>query len=170
MVRRAVKLAPLDPDRREALLLRLARVTRAVVFGAGLTAMAQGLLVGIGFTIVGLPGPVVFGVLATVSALLPFGGAGLVWVPAVLYLLGAQRWGAAIFMLAWGVVVSVSDNFIRPMIISRHTPVPTLVVFLGVLGGIAAFGLIGIVAGPVILVLASELFRFAEESMGEPDE
>ena len=69
------------------------------------------------------------------------------------------------FMLAWGGVVSTSDNFIRPVIISRYTPVPTLLVFLGVIGGVAAFGPIGFIIGPVILVLAIELLRYAEGSI-----
>ena len=72
-------------------------------------------------------------------------------------------------MLVWGGVVSISDNFVRPMIISRYTPVPTLLVFLGVIGGVAAFGLIGFIAGPVILVLATELLRFAEGSLTRSD-
>ena len=76
-------------------------------------------------------------------------------------------WG--VFMLVWGGVVSTSDNFIRPVIISRYTPVPTLLVSLGVIGGVAAFGPLGFVLGPVVLVLAVELFRFAEGSMARRD-
>jgi predicted PurR-regulated permease PerM len=72
-------------------------------------------------------------------------------------------------MLVWGGVISVSDNFIRPLIIQRYTPVPTLLVFLGVIGGITAFGLIGFIVGPVILVLATELLRFAEGSLARSD-
>jgi len=74
-----------------------------------------------------------------------------------------------VFLLAWGVVVSTSDNFIRPWIISRYTPVPTLLVFLGVIGGVGTLGLIGFVLGPVILVLATELLRFTEESLLDSD-
>ncbi|MGC4029233.1 MAG: AI-2E family transporter [Steroidobacteraceae bacterium] len=166
---RLAQLLPLEPARRGRLFTRLGKVTRAVVYGCGLTAAAQGLLVGIGFAIAGLSGPVVFGVVAAVSALLPFGGAGLVWVPAVLYLAVTGHFGWAIFMLAWGGLVSVSDNFIRPWIISRYTPVATLLVFLGVIGGISAFGLIGFILGPVILVLATELLRFTEESVRRSD-
>jgi predicted PurR-regulated permease PerM len=102
-------------------------------------------------------------------ALLPFGGAALIWAPAVVYLLATGSIGWAIFMLVWGGVVSVSDNFIRPVIISRYTPVPTLLVFLGVIGGVAAFGLLGFVVGPVILVLAIELLRYAEGSIARSD-
>jgi predicted PurR-regulated permease PerM len=66
-------------------------------------------------------------------------------------------------------VVSTSDNFIRPAIISRYTPVPTLLVFLGVIGGVVAFGALGFILGPVVLVLAIELFRFAEGSVKRGD-
>lgn len=162
-------LLPLKQPRGQELFTRLGKVTRAVVYGCGVTAAVQGSLVGIGFAIAGLPGPVVFGVIATISALLPFGGAALVWVPGALYLLGSGHLGMGIFLLVWGGLISVSDNFIRPMIISRYTPVPTLLVFLGVIGGVAAFGLIGFIAGPVVLVLATELMRFAEGTLKRPD-
>ena len=138
---------------------------RAVVYGAGLTAIGQGALVGVAFALAGLSGPVVFGVLASVLALLPVGGAALVWVPAAAWLLlsGSTGWG--IFMLVWGLMLTAADNFVRPAIISHQTPVPTLLVFLGVIGGVSAFGFIGFVFGPVILVLATELLRFAEGSL-----
>ncbi len=162
---RAARLLPLAPQRREQLLDRLARVTRAVVYGAGLTALGQGALVGVAFALSGLSGPVVFGVLASVLALLPFGGAALVWVPAAGWLLlsGSTGWG--VFMVIWGLLLSAADNVVRPAIISHQTPVPTLLVFLGVIGGVTAFGFIGFIFGPVILVLATELVRFAEGSL-----
>jgi predicted PurR-regulated permease PerM len=166
---RLAALLPLTATRREALFTRLGKVLRAVVYGCGLTALVQGTLVCIGFAVAGLPGPIVFGVLACVTALLPFGGAAIVWLPGALYLLATGQIGWAIFMLAWGAVVSISDNFIRPVIISRYTPVPTLLVFLGVVGGVAAFGLLGFIAGPVILVLATELMRYTEGSTGRGD-
>lgn len=162
---RLVALLPLAPHKREALFTRLGKVLRAVVYGCGLTALAQGALITIGFAISGLSGPIVFGVLAAVLALLPFGGAALVWVPAVLYLFSAGKIGLAIFLLIWGGIVSTADNFIRPIIISRYTPIPVLLVFLGVIGGVAAFGPIGFIIGPLILVMATELLRYAEGSM-----
>lgn len=166
---RMAQLLPLQQERRSQLFIRLGKVTRAVVYGCGVTAALQGTMVGIGFAITGISGPVVFGVLAAVSALLPFGGAALVWVPGVLYLLGSGHIGLALFLLAWGGIVSTSDNFIRPWIISRYTPVPTLLVFLGVIGGVATMGLIGFVLGPLVLVLATELLRFTEESLVRRD-
>jgi predicted PurR-regulated permease PerM len=158
-------LLPLSVRQRDGLFTRLGKVLRAVVYGCGLTALAQGTLVTIGFAISGLSGPIVFGVLASVLALLPFGGAALVWVPGVLYLLAVGKIWMALFLAIWGGIVSTADNFIRPMIISRYTPVPTLLVFLGVIGGVTAFGPIGFILGPVILVLATELLRYAEGSV-----
>jgi predicted PurR-regulated permease PerM len=161
---RVSALLPLSNSKRTALFTRLGKVLRAVVYGCGLTALMQGTLVTIGFAIAGLPGSIVFGVLAAVLALLPFGGAALVWVPGMLYLFAAGNVGFAIFLLIWGGIVSTSDNFIRPVIISRYTPVPTLLVFLGVIGGVSAFGPLGFIIGPVMLVLATELLRYAEGS------
>jgi predicted PurR-regulated permease PerM len=166
---RVAALLPLAQRTRDALFTRLGKVLRAVVYGCGLTAMAQGALLTIGFAICGLSGPIVFGVLASVLALLPFGGAALVWVPGVLYLFATGSIGLGIFLLAWGGVVSFADNFIRPAIISRYTPVPTLLVFLGVIGGVTAFGPIGFVIGPVILVLATELLRYTEGSVARAE-
>ena len=166
---RVAALLPLSRSQSSVLFTRMGKVLRAVVYGCGLTALVQGLLVCIGFVITGLSSPIVFGVLASLLALLPFGGAALVWVPGVLYLLATGSVGWAIFLLVWGVLVSVSDNVIRPAVISRYTPVPTLLVFLGVVGGVAAFGLIGFIIGPVILVLATELLRYAEGSLARID-
>ncbi|MFO1426831.1 MAG: AI-2E family transporter [Steroidobacteraceae bacterium] len=164
MLARAVRLIPLAAQRREALLRLVGSTTRAVAYGTVLTALAQGALVAIGFAIAGLPSPVVFGVLAAVLALLPAGGAAIVWVPAVLWLFAAGSWGWAIFLAIWGVGVTLSDNLLRPLIIQSHAPVSTLAVFVGVIGGVSAFGAIGLVAGPVLLTLVADLLRFADEN------
>jgi predicted PurR-regulated permease PerM len=164
MLRRAVALIPLEPGRRGALLELVGSTTRAVAYGSVLTALAQGALVGIGFAIAGLPSPVVFGVLAAILSLLPAGGAALVWIPALLWLMVQQSWGWAIFLGAWGAGVSVSDNLLRPLLIRRQAEVSTLTVFVGVVGGVSAFGAIGVIAGPVLLTLVAALLRFVEES------
>jgi predicted PurR-regulated permease PerM len=124
----------------------------------------QGALVGIGFLIVQLPSPIVFGVFAALLSLLPFGGTAIVWLPAVLILAAQDRWIAAIFMLIWGtLLVSLVDNFLKPFLISGRAEVATLTVFIGVLGGVAAFGAIGLFMGPVVLALAMALVQFASE-------
>ncbi len=162
---RVVRLVPMEPRRRQELLKLIGNTTRAVVFGIGLTALAQGALVGIGFAIAGLPSAVVFGVLAAVLALLPVGGAALVWGPAAVYLLATSQWGWAIFMLIWGSAVSVSDNLVRPLLISSQAPVSIPAVFVGVIGGISAFGFIGVIIGPVLLTAIAALLRFLDETL-----
>jgi predicted PurR-regulated permease PerM len=163
IARLGAALVPLPADRREALADRLATVTRAVVRGTVLTSMIQGLLLGLGFAIVGMPAPVVFGVLAAVLSVVPFGGTALVWIPALAALLMQGNYTQAIGILLVGVIVSSVDNFIKPMLISGRSPLPTLAVFIGVLGGLAAFGLIGLFVGPVVIALVLALIEFARE-------
>jgi predicted PurR-regulated permease PerM len=148
----------------------LAAVTHAVVVGAMLTALVQGTLVGLAFAFLGLPSPVVFGGLAMIASLLPLVGTALVWAPAAGVLAFQGRWGGAIFMAVWGgAVVSFADNLIRPAFISGRAQISTLPVFLGLLGGISAFGPIGMVLGPVLVALVLALLRFAEEAQGTPE-
>ncbi len=162
---RVVRLVPMEPARRTELLKLIGDTTRAVVYGEGLTALTQGMLVGIGFAIAGLPSAVVFGVLTAFLALLPIGGAALVWVPAFGFLLATSQWGWALFILIWGMAVSVSDNLIRPFLISRQAPVSTLAIFVGIIGGISAFGMIGVIIGPVLLTIIATLLRFLDETL-----
>jgi predicted PurR-regulated permease PerM len=163
MLARARRLIPLDEERKGRLFGQLSDVTRAIVVGTSVTALLQGALVGIGFTIASLPSPVVFGVLAALLSMLPVGGAALVWGPAAIWLFVDGRWGFGIFMLAWGLLLSGLDNVLRPILISGRARISALAVFIGVLGGIPAFGAIGIIGGPVVLSLVLALIEFAEE-------
>ncbi len=158
------RLIPVERARRAQLLKYLADVTRAVVFGSAVTALLQGVIVGIGFAIVGLPSPVVFGVLAMIASFLP-AGASLVLVPAVLYLAFAGRWGAAIFLGCWIAVLWVTENIVRPMITSHHAEVSTLALFVGAIGGAVAYGILGLIIGPVLLSFIVALVRFAHHSL-----
>jgi predicted PurR-regulated permease PerM len=163
MLARARNLIPMEDAYKDRLFKQLGGVTRAIVFGTSLTALLQGLVLGIGFSIASLPSPVVFGVVGALIAMLPLGGTAIVWIPATLWLFFDGRWGFGIFMLLWGVMLSVLDNVLKPLLISGRAPISTLVVFVGVLGGIEAFGAIGIIAGPVVLSLVIALIEFAEE-------
>ncbi len=163
MLARARRLIPLNEERKERLFRQLSGVTRAIVVGTSVTALLQGILIGIGFTIAGLASPVVFGVLAALLSMLPVGGAAFVWGPAALWLFINGRWGFGIFMLAWGFMLGGLDNVLRPLLISGRARISALAVFIGVLGGIPAFGAIGIIAGPVVLSLVLALIEFAEE-------
>jgi predicted PurR-regulated permease PerM len=154
-------LIPMSHEDRRRLLDHLAAVTRAMVYGTGVTALVQGALIGIGFAGVGLPSPIVFGVVAALCALVPMLGTPVVWVPAVLVLAAQQRWGATLFLLIWGIFVVTIDNFLRPWLVAGRADVHALTVFIGVLGGVTAFGPVGVIAGPLILALVIALVRFA---------
>jgi len=168
MLMHLMRLVPMDPERRGRLLHYLSEVTRAVIFGHALTAVIQGTLVGIGFAIAGMPSPVVFAVFAAIAAFIPAAGTGLVLVPAVIYLAATGQWGWAVFMAVWTAIVSTSDNLLRPYLTQKQASVSTLTVFVGVIGGVAAFGFIGSLIGPVVLALMVALLRFAEQEVRNP--
>lgn len=164
-----VRMLPVEAGLRQKLWRHLIDVNRAVFMGIGLTALVQGILLGIGFAIAGLPSPLVFGVLGAMFALVPVVGTAIIWVPAVLWLLAQGETGYAVFMLAWGVVaVGSVDNFLRPILISGRVEVPTLAVFIGVMGGLSAFGFVGLFLGPIVLGLVVALFRFLSEELAGP--
>ena len=161
-----VRMLPIEPALRGKLSRHLIDVTRAVFMGIGLTALVQGTLLGIGFAIAGLPSPLLFGVLGVLFALVPVVGTAIMWVPAAIWLLIQGESGYALFMTGWGViVVGGVDNFLRPMLISGRVEVPTLAVFIGVMGGLSAFGFIGLFLGPIVLGLLVALFRFTTETL-----
>jgi predicted PurR-regulated permease PerM len=166
-VTRALSLIPLSAERKAHLVGHLSAVTRAVALGTLLTAVCQGTLVGLGFAFTGLPSPVVFGVLSMLAALIPLVGSSLIWIPAALVLVGQGRVGAAIFLAFWGmVVVSLVDNIVKPLVVSGRAEISTLPVLIGLMGGLATFGAIGIILGPVVIALALALFQFVEEEHG----
>ncbi len=142
---------PLAEADRDAVIGELQTVTRAVFFGVLLTALVQGILCGIGTAIAGLPQPVTFGAATFVAAILP-GGTILVWAPAAVYLLASGSPGWGLFLAAWGaLIVSTSDNFVRPLFIGRGVRLPGFLIFLGTVGGMFAFGLVGLFVGPLVI-------------------
>lgn len=152
-------LARLAP-RRGARLLELAASTmRGVVYGLLGTAVAQGVLMAIGLWIAGIGAAPLLGLATFFLSPVPV-GPPLIWIPAGLWLMyqGSIGWG--IFMLVWGaLVVSTVDNVLKPMIISRGSNLPFILVLLGVLGGVVAFGFIGVFLGPVLLALGLALLN-----------
>ncbi len=159
------RLIPLDESRRATLVHGVSTGLRAVVFGTAATAVIQGTLIGVGFALAGLPSPVVLGVFAVFAAFIPVIGTAVILVPAILYLAAVGHWRAAIFLVVWALIISAAENLLRPMISARHGSVPTLAVFVGAIGGVAVFGLLGIVIGPVLLSLIVALVRVAEDAV-----
>lgn len=146
---------------RAAHLLGIVRGTvTGVIYGILGTGLVQGVLAAIGFAIAGLPGPVLLGVATFFLSVVPV-GPPLVWGGAAIWLFQQGEPGWAIFVAAWGFfLVSAVDNVIKPFIISRGSSLPFAIVFLGVLGGVLAFGVIGAFLGPTLLAVG---FRLATE-------
>lgn len=141
----------------DRLLAVVAGTIRGTVYGILGTAIVQGILTGVGFAIAGVPSPVLFGGIAAFVAVLPI-GAPLVWIPAALWLAMSHHLGRGIFLAVYGVVaISGADHVIRPVFIARGAQMPYLLTVLGVLGGILAFGGLGIFLGPVLLGLGFTL-------------
>ncbi|WP_168405367.1 AI-2E family transporter [Acinetobacter indicus] len=137
----------------------ISETTRAVVYGVGLTAIAQALLAGVSYFVAGVPNPMVLTIVTFLFALIPF-GPPLAYGSVALWLFSQGQTIEAIGVMAWGVcVVSTADNVIRPLVISGATQIPFLLIMFGVLGGIASFGLIGLFIGPVILAVLLAIWR-----------
>jgi predicted PurR-regulated permease PerM len=140
-------------------LKAIGQTVRAVVYGLLLAALVQGVLVGLGYWLAGAGAPVFLAALTTVCGLIPF-AAPTIWAGVVLWLLAQGNTVAAIGLFVWGaLVMSWTDHIVRPFLISREAEIPFLVVLFGVLGGLAAFGLVGLFVGPVILAVLLAIWR-----------
>jgi predicted PurR-regulated permease PerM len=154
------EVMPLKQADKAVLLDTVRRVVSAVLYGIVLTCVVQGILGGVGFALAGLPSPIFFGAIMIICAFIPLIGTALVWVPGVLYLLAVGSYGKAIFLTVWGAaVISSIDNFVRPFFISGKAKIPLLVILLGVLGGLATMGFLGLIVGPLLFAIALDLFR-----------
>ena len=143
-------------DRVQAHFAAVGDTTRAVVYGLLLAAIAQGLLAGLGYWAAGVSVPAFWGAATALVALIPF-GAPLVWGSIGVWLLLRGEVGAGIGLLSWGVlVISWIDNLVRPLVISGVAKIPFLLVLFG---GLAAFGLVGLFVGPVVLAILLALWR-----------
>lgn len=158
------ELIPMDESHKHKIVIRLEQTVRAVVKGVLVTAMVQGVLAGLAYLVLGVPFPIVLMALTIILAPIPFGGAALVWGPVALYLfLVAPLW-KALSLVVWGVgVVSMVDQFLRPWLIGRDVPIPTLLLVLSVLGGLALYGLLGLFVGPVLVSLLMTVVQIYRE-------
>lgn len=151
---------PIENKRLWALFVRTRDVINASVYGTLLLSVIQGGLGGAAFWVLGLPSPFLWGVVMTLAAIIPMLGAFVVWVPAAIYLVSMGEVGKAIALAAWGtVVIGMADNVLRPILVGNKTQMHELLVFFGVLGGIAVFGVLGLVMGPVIFAVTLALIE-----------
>ncbi len=156
---------PLSDEDERRMLDRFVSVTRAMVKGTFLIGIVQGSLAGLAFWVVGIPSAAFWGTVMAVLSIVPGIGSGLVWLPAAIYLLAAGRIGAGVGLLLWcGVVVGTLDNLMRPWLVGRDTRMPDLMILLGTLGGLFAFGMAGVLIGPIVAALFITVWELYGES------
>ncbi|MCI5069763.1 AI-2E family transporter [Acidovorax sp.] len=145
---------PLDDAHKRQLVDKFTTVIRATVKGNIVVAASQGALGGLIFWILGIQGPVLWGVLMAFLSLLPAVGAGLIWLPVAIYFIATGGVWQGVILIAYGVfVIGLVDNVLRPILVGKDTKMPDYVVLISTLGGMALFGLTGFVIGPVIAAL-----------------
>jgi predicted PurR-regulated permease PerM len=161
---------PFSRENTEKLGKRFKDVTVSTVVGTGVVAAIQGTLVGLAFWVAGLPNGLFWGVVTMALAILPVVGSGLVWGPAAVVLLMQGRTAAGVLLIVWGaVVVGGIDNFIRPLIYRRFSAIHPLITLIGAIGGVAKFGLLGLLIGPLALSYFFELISMYREEYLEPE-
>jgi len=160
----AVSMLPLSPQRARELALAVNQAIIADIYGMFVVAVAEGSLVAIGFWITGVRAPLFWGVIATFLSCLPVVGVSLVWIPACILLALHGQLARATLLLAWCILlVSTAEGFLRSTIVSGHARVNSMLITLSTMGGVVAFGAVGLFAGPVVLVLLATLVRILRE-------
>ncbi|KAB2958019.1 MAG: AI-2E family transporter, partial [Thermoanaerobaculia bacterium] len=165
LVRQLPGVLPLSADEAEGVLRRTDDIIRASVSGTIVVAAIQGVLGGLMFAVLGLPSPLVWGVVMTLLSLIPMAGSFLVWGPAAILLAASGEWGKAIVLTAFGAgVIGVIDNLLRPRLVGQRARMHELTVFFTVLGGIQLFGMLGFLVGPVLFAVTLALLDIVRRS------
>ncbi len=160
---------PLDDGKAHEIIDRTQEVISASVYGVLVIALIQGALGGLAFWALGLPSPLLWGVVMVFLSMIPMAGAFVVWVPAAIFLGLTGHWGKAIILTVWGALVIGSvDNFLRPKLVGEKTRLHELIIFFSVLGGLQVFGVIGLVLGPVIVAITIALLDVLRQADGSP--
>jgi predicted PurR-regulated permease PerM len=172
--RKAITLLPMTHEDRELLAERAISTIRATVKGSFLIAIVQGALTGLGLFVAGVPGSIFWAAVAALLSIIPMIGPPLIWIPAAVWLFATGNPVPAIGLAIWGgVVVSTSDNILRPILVGKDAKMSDLMVLLSTLGGLTLFGAVGIIIGPVIAALFTSvwfIFRKAFEGLLDEEE
>ena len=164
-LREIMRWAPLERSQRDRLVDVIHQTVLANVYGVLAVSLAQGSLALLGFWLSGVPSPVLWAVVTGFFSLIPLLGSAAVWLPAMLFLYAQGHTGSAVFLAIWsGGLVSWADNVVRPYVISEKVRINPLLILLSLLGGVQAFGLVGLFVGPVIVALTGAVFQILRES------
>lgn len=168
----ALRYLPLDEDDRAELVERGLTVTKATLKSILVIGILQGALVALAFWVLGIGGAAFWGTVVLILSAIPGLGSAIVWVPAAIYLFATGQTLDAVGLLAWGgVVVGLVDNILRPRMVGEEAEIPDLLILLSILGGIAGFGVVGIVVGPIlaaVFLTALDIYRTAFADMLPP--
>jgi len=153
-------LTPLHEEDKAAIFDTLRLTLSSVMRGLMLTSLLDGIALGAGYFILGVPYWALLALATAAAGLLPIGGTALIWVPITIYLFVEAGFGSAVAMVAWAAAtLVVMDNFVKPAAMRHGTNLPTLALFFGLAGGISAYGPIGIFAGPALIAVFAALLR-----------
>lgn len=163
------RVLPIEAVIRSRVSLVIQNVLTGFIFGTLLTSLVQGVLAGAAYLLFSVPSACLLAVLTAIAGLIPVVGSAIIWLPAALYLYFADAAGKAIVLSLWGLlVVGMADNVVKPLFMSSRVTLPLLPLLLGVFGGLAAFGVLGAILGPLMLAILYELFVL-EDKAEEPD-
>jgi predicted PurR-regulated permease PerM len=172
--RQVAAFLPLRAEQFERLFTGVSNSIVANVYGCVAVAAAQGLLMSLGFWIVGLPSPILWGLVTALCSMLPIIGSFAVWGPTTLILFLTGHWGKALILLVWSAaVVSQIDNLLRTWIMSQRANMHPLLMFFALLGGVKAFGVLGLFLGPVVVsvtLVALQMLREANQASAALEE
>jgi predicted PurR-regulated permease PerM len=163
--KRGAAVLPLNPKQLDRLYNGISDSIIANVHGCLAVGAAQGALTALAFWVAGLPSPVLWGVVTALFSLVPIIGSAAVWAPASIILIVGGHWVKGLLLFGWGaLVVAQVDNLVRPYVIGRRAKIHTLLVFFGLLGGVKAFGVLGMIAGPVIVSITAVVLGMLVET------
>ncbi|MDH3891652.1 MAG: AI-2E family transporter [candidate division Zixibacteria bacterium] len=169
LVAKIKKLMPLKAKRVESTVRNLREVIQATMYGGVVVALLQGFLGGVLFAVAGISSPIFWGAIMAFLAIIPFVGASIVYVPAGVILIFGGSYIKGIIVIAVGLLISQTDNVVRPWMISGRTEMHPLMLFFSIMGGIALFGLLGLVMGPIIAAVFVTLIKVVEQRLHADD-
>ncbi len=170
IIEAVIHASPLGDEKEHELLDRFAAVSRATIKGTLVIGLVQGMIGGVAFALMGLTSPVLWGVVMALLSIVPAVGPALVWVPAAILLFVNGQIAMGVIMVIVGVVfIGLADNLLRPLLVGRDTQMPDYLILLSTLGGLVAFGLAGVVIGPIIAAFFITIWGMAADEYGDRD-
>jgi predicted PurR-regulated permease PerM len=157
------QIAPLEEDNKKIIFTQVNETFAAVIRGQLLTSILQALIAGLAYWALGLQAPIFFGLVVFLGTLIPFIGAAGIWIPTVIYLFIQHDVKSAVVLVIVGIFISTVDNIVKPALIGQSAKLPYFLLFFGILGGISAYGLMGIFLGPLVLSIFFILIKIYRE-------